>query len=57
MKNMRSTLSHYQMLGVSFMRERETAGIEPAGGIVADAMVSLQQWRLLGLIRDTPLRL
>lgn len=38
MKGMKSSLSHYQMLGVSFMRERETAGIAPAGGILADAM-------------------
>jgi len=30
---MKSDLSHYQMLGVSFMRERETLEMEPRGGM------------------------
>lgn len=38
MTGMKSTLSHYQMLGVSFMREREVAVNEPHGGLLADAM-------------------
>lgn len=35
---MKSALTHYQMLGVSFMRGRETGGEEPRGGLLADAM-------------------
>ncbi|KAI9665547.1 MAG: hypothetical protein M1831_001690 [Alyxoria varia] len=35
---MRSALDHYQMLGVSFMRERETTPVVPAGGLLADDM-------------------
>jgi len=34
-----SSLSHYQMLGTSFMRKQETQEVEePRGGIVADGM-------------------
>lgn len=34
-----SCLSHYQMLGTSFMRQQETQEVEePRGGIVADGM-------------------
>lgn len=37
-KGMRVTLKPYQMLGVASMRERETSGILPRGGILADQM-------------------
>ncbi|KAF2723789.1 hypothetical protein K431DRAFT_218858 [Polychaeton citri CBS 116435] len=35
---MKSTLKHYQVLGVSFMRKREKDDQEPRGGILADEM-------------------
>ncbi|RMY70605.1 hypothetical protein D0863_05687 [Hortaea werneckii] len=35
LKGMRTTLKHYQVLGTSFMRKRES-GAEPRGGILAD---------------------
>ncbi|KAI9723156.1 MAG: hypothetical protein M1828_004259 [Chrysothrix sp. TS-e1954] len=38
LKGMKSSLSHYQMLGASFMVERERVAAEPKGGILADAM-------------------
>lgn len=37
-EGMSSTLTSYQMVGVAFMRGRETGGVEPRGGIQADAM-------------------
>ncbi|KAI6833508.1 hypothetical protein KC364_g2504 [Hortaea werneckii] len=37
LKGMRTTLKHYQVLGTSFMRKRES-GAEPRGGILADQM-------------------
>ncbi|KAI7089867.1 hypothetical protein KC356_g2039 [Hortaea werneckii] len=37
LKGMRTTLKHYQVLGSSFMRKRES-GAEPRGGILADQM-------------------
>ncbi|KAI6861693.1 hypothetical protein KC338_g6497 [Hortaea werneckii] len=37
LKGMRTTLKHYQVLGTSFMRRRES-GAEPRGGILADQM-------------------
>ncbi|KAH9827589.1 SNF2 family N-terminal domain [Teratosphaeria destructans] len=37
-KGMKSTLKHYQILGVAFMRKRENAGEEPRGGILGDQM-------------------
>ncbi|RMY14448.1 hypothetical protein D0868_01442 [Hortaea werneckii] len=37
LKGMRTTLKHYQVLGTSFMRKRES-GPEPRGGILADQM-------------------
>ncbi|KAI7223161.1 hypothetical protein KC333_g604 [Hortaea werneckii] len=37
LKGMRTTLKHYQILGTSFMRKRES-GAEPRGGILADQM-------------------
>ncbi|KAF2772880.1 P-loop containing nucleoside triphosphate hydrolase protein [Teratosphaeria nubilosa] len=35
---MKSTLKHYQIMGVGFMRKRENAGEEPRGGILGDQM-------------------
>jgi len=35
---MTSALSHYQMLGVSYMRKREMQEHEPRGGLLADSM-------------------
>ena len=37
-KGMKSTLKHFQVLGVSFMRRREIGDREPRGGILADQM-------------------
>jgi SNF2 family DNA or RNA helicase len=37
-KGMVSSLTHYQMLGTSFMRRQEKQQEDPRGGIVADAM-------------------
>ncbi|GAB1736623.1 hypothetical protein NU219Hw_g8248t1 [Hortaea werneckii] len=37
LRGMRTTLKHYQVLGTSFMRKRES-GAEPRGGILADQM-------------------
>jgi len=36
-----SSLSHYQMLGTSFMRKQETQAEDTKGGIIADAMYVL----------------
>jgi len=38
LKGMRSTLEHYQVLGVAFLRRRENSSTEPRGGILADDM-------------------
>jgi len=38
MTGMLSALTHYQMLGVSFMVGRESGGVAPAGGLLADTM-------------------
>ena len=35
---MRTTLKHYQVLGVGWMRKRENAARPPHGGILADEM-------------------
>ena len=37
-RGMKSSLTHYQVLGTAFMRKRETAGVNPRGGLCADAM-------------------
>lgn len=37
-KGMKSSLTHYQVLGSAFMRKRENCGQEPRGGLCADAM-------------------
>lgn len=37
-RGMKSPLKHYQILGVSWMRERERGDSEPRGGILADGM-------------------
>ena len=37
-KGMKSTLKHFQILGISFMRRRETGDRKPRGGILADEM-------------------
>jgi len=38
MTGMTSSLTHYQMLGVSYMRTREEQMVEPRGGLLADSM-------------------
>lgn len=38
LKGLQSALEHYQMLGASFMRERETMATDVNGGLVADDM-------------------
>ena len=38
LRGMRSTLKHYQVAGVAFMRRRENASSAPFGGILADQM-------------------
>ncbi|EME40686.1 hypothetical protein DOTSEDRAFT_177817 [Dothistroma septosporum NZE10] len=38
LKGMKTTLKHYQVLGVAFMRRREGDEHEPRGGILADQM-------------------
>lgn len=48
-----STLTSYQMLGVAFMRGRETGGVEPRGGIQADAMGFGSEWMPLSLHSNT----
>ncbi|KAK4619062.1 DNA repair protein RAD5 [Fulvia fulva] len=37
-KGMKTSLKHYQVLGVGFMRKRENDPLEPRGGILADQM-------------------
>ena len=37
-KGMKSSLEHYQLLGAGWMRERETCGTRPHGGLQADIM-------------------
>ncbi|KAL8925796.1 MAG: hypothetical protein Q9208_003293 [Pyrenodesmia sp. 3 TL-2023] len=37
-KGMKSTLMHHQLLGASFMRERELGDVQPYGGLLADEM-------------------
>lgn len=43
---MKTSLKHYQVLGVSFMRRRETGNDRPRGGIMADAMGEFSPWHL-----------
>lgn len=43
---MKTSLKHYQVLGVSFMRRRETGNDRPRGGIMADAMGEFFLWHL-----------
>jgi SNF2 family DNA or RNA helicase len=38
LKGLKSTLKHYQTMGVAFMREREQGTHEPKGGLLADEM-------------------
>ena len=38
LKGMRNSLMHHQLLGASWMRERETSNTKPRGGLVADTM-------------------
>lgn len=38
LRGMKSSLTHYQVLGTAFMRNRETGGDQPLGGLCADAM-------------------
>ncbi|EMC91603.1 hypothetical protein BAUCODRAFT_79159 [Baudoinia panamericana UAMH 10762] len=38
LKGMKTTLKHYQVMGVAFMRRRERDSYEPKGGILADQM-------------------
>ena len=38
LQGLKSTLKHYQVLGVAFMRRRENDSNEPRGGILADEM-------------------
>ena len=45
---MKSSLRHHQVLGASFMKERETGGEEPLGGI----LVSLCPWNVPHIMTD-----
>lgn len=38
LRGLRTTLKHYQILGVAFMRKRENGTEQPRGGIMADGM-------------------
>jgi SNF2 family DNA or RNA helicase len=38
LRGMNCTLKHYQVLGIAFMRKRETQKVRPRGGILADEM-------------------
>lgn len=46
---MRTTLKHYQVLGVAFMRDRENESHEPRGGILADEMGLGKTLMMLGI--------
>lgn len=54
MVGMKSTLSHYQMLGVSYMRQREQSEEHPKGGILADAMGLGKTVMMLGMSARVP---
>lgn len=41
LRGLKSSLKHYQVLGVAFMRTRENSLTEPRGGILGDEMVNL----------------
>jgi SNF2 family DNA or RNA helicase len=38
MKGFLSTIKHFQLMGIGWMRDRESGSTEPKGGICADQM-------------------
>jgi SNF2-related domain len=55
LSGLKSHLRHYQMIGASFMRERERGGEEPLGGLSADQMgLGKTLMMLANIVNDRP---